>query len=149
VHFTTFWHHHRIMIHFWPPAVVLVLVLVLVDTGNCQILMAIDGLNVCWGGSRSRRIDDRNQFYEANNFSFIHHYRRMLQPDWTGGATVCSSSTGCCSWSSSSSGCSSSSSSGSVGGGGGGGGGGSSSSSRHIDITTDLCYNMTGPEVSK
>jgi len=21
VHFTTFWHRHRIMTHFWPPAV--------------------------------------------------------------------------------------------------------------------------------
>ena len=60
------------------------------------MLVAIDGLNVCWGGSRSRRIDDSSKFYQANDFSFIHHYRRMLQPDWPGGAVVCSctSSTG-------------------------------------------------------
>jgi len=59
------------------------------STGLSRVLVAIDGLNVCWGQTDTRRSDDRRQFYDTNEFSSIHQWRRMLEPDWSGGAVVC------------------------------------------------------------
>lgn len=59
------------------------------SAGLCQVLVAVDGINICWGGSDSRRPDDKWQFYEAGEFSSIQHWRRMLELDWSGGAVIC------------------------------------------------------------
>lgn len=59
------------------------------SAGLFRVLVAIDGLNVCWGRTRSRRADSQKEFYRASEFSSIQHWRRMLQPDWSGGAVVC------------------------------------------------------------
>lgn len=59
------------------------------SAGLSRVLVAIDGLNVCWGASQGRRIDDSKHFYQASEFSSIQHWRRMLESDWTGGAVVC------------------------------------------------------------
>ena len=59
------------------------------STGLRRVLVAIDGLNVCWGPTRSRRIDDSSRFYEASELSSIQHWLRMLELDWTGGAVIC------------------------------------------------------------
>ena len=59
------------------------------SAGLSRVLVAIDGLNVCWGGTDGRRIDDSARFYQATEFSSVQHWLRMLQMDWTGGAVVC------------------------------------------------------------
>lgn len=59
------------------------------SAGDCRVLVAIDGLNVCWGTGRGRRVDEKRQYYQASELSFIQHWRRMMQLDWTGGAVVC------------------------------------------------------------
>lgn len=59
------------------------------SAGLSRVLVAIDGLNVCWGGSDSRHADDRWKFRQAGEFTSIQQWRRMLQLDWSGGAVVC------------------------------------------------------------
>lgn len=59
------------------------------SAGLSRVLVAIDCLNVCWGNTDGRRIDDSKQFYEAAEFSSVQHWLRMLESDWTGGAVVC------------------------------------------------------------
>jgi len=59
------------------------------SAGLCQVLVAVDGLNVCWGRTGSRRPDDARKRYQATEFSTVQHWLRMLEMDWTGGAVVC------------------------------------------------------------
>lgn len=59
------------------------------SSGLSHILVAIDGLNVCWGSTDGRRIDDSTHFHEATEFSSVQHWLRMLEMDWSGGAVIC------------------------------------------------------------
>ena len=58
------------------------------SAGLYRVLVAVDGLNVLWGKTFERRIDDRRQFYQAGDFTAAQHWLRMLQLDWSGGAVV-------------------------------------------------------------
>jgi len=58
------------------------------SAGLSRVLVAVDCLNVCYGMTDGRRVDDSTHFYEATEFSSVQHWLRMLELDWTGGAVV-------------------------------------------------------------
>lgn len=59
------------------------------SAGLYRVLVAVDGLNVSWGRSKSRRADSQKEFYKATEFASIQQWHRMLQLDWSGAAVIC------------------------------------------------------------
>jgi len=59
------------------------------STGQSRVLVALDALNIINECSRAPRSDDARLLYHASEFSSVQLWRRMMQPDWSGGAVMC------------------------------------------------------------
>ncbi|ESO07686.1 hypothetical protein HELRODRAFT_170221 [Helobdella robusta] len=59
------------------------------NAGKFKVLVAIDGYNAFYGDTLIKQEDNRARKHKAEELSIVHFFKKLIVPDWTNGAVVC------------------------------------------------------------
>jgi len=54
-----------------------------------KVLVAVDGVNAFWSSTSIKQEENRSKKHVAGDLTLVHHWKRILRNDWSGGAVVC------------------------------------------------------------